>query len=226
MSVRRNYKNLPKKSVRSKNAMVMNVPNYVPQRYLAQRRIKPQEINYVDHAATTYAMDTTGTVTLIAQIPQGTSVTQRVGKRVYYKSLLIRGNMSNNSAAVFNDTTWMVVYDKRPTGALPIITDILTGISTTAFMNDNNTGRFEIIRRCDQVLIGNTTTPTTGQEVKNIDMYIPLKKRALTFENLGTGAINDIDSGALYLITLGNRATSATLAASLNVSFRTRFTEQ
>jgi len=209
--------------LRSRNLINM-VPN---QNYNNQvRRATPQEVNYVDLNAATYAMDTTGTVTLIATIAQGAGVHQRIGKRAYYKSILIRGNMSNNSAATFNDTTWMIVYDKRPTGALPLITDILTGISTTAFMNDNNTGRFEVIRRKDQVLIGNTTTPSTGHEVLNIDEYIKMNKRPITFESVGNGQIGDIDMGALYFLTLGNSAASGTLAAKANVSFRVRFTER
>lgn len=203
------------------NAMVMNVPNYQP----ALKRATPQEVNYVDLGQANYGFNSTGTITLLATIAQGASVNQRIGKRAYYKSLLIRGWIQNLSTAVYNDVTILIIYDKRPTGALPLITDILTAATPTAFMNDNNTGRFEVIRRIDCMLIGNTASPSTGEEVKSIDEYIRLKKRPITFESAGTGAIGDIDSGALYMITLGMTA-AGTAAATSTLNCRVRFTEQ
>jgi len=203
------------------NAMVMNVPNYQP----ALRRATPQEVNYVDLIQANYGFNTTGTITLLATIAQGASVNQRIGKRAYYKSLLIRGYIQALSASVFNDVSILIIYDKRPTGAMPAITDILTMVSPTAFMNDNNTGRFEVIRRLNYMLVGNTASPTTGQEAISVDEYIRLKRRPITFESAGTGAIGDIDSGALYMVTVGNN-TSGTAAANSNLSFRVRFTEQ
>ena len=92
-------------------------------------------------------------------------------------------------------------------------------------MNDNNTARFEVIRRKDFAMAGNSVTPTTGLEVINVDEYIKLNRRPITFESAGTGAIGDIDSGALYLVTVGSLA-AGTTAPTLSCTFRTRFTEQ
>lgn len=198
---------------------------YYPPRPLQVRRKAPQEVNYVDLIQANYGFNTTGTITLLATIAQGASINQRIGKRAYYKSLLIRGYIQALSASIFNDVAILIIYDKRPNGVLPAITDILTMVSPTAFMNDNNTGRFEVIRRFDHMLLGNTANPTTGLEAISVDHYIPLKKRPITFESAGTGAIADIDSGALYMVTVGNNAPS-TSSASSNLSFRVRFTEQ
>jgi len=147
------------------------------QRNIPQRA--PQEINYVDLPGAVYPMNLTGGIALIAIIPQGVGVSQRIGKRAYYKSLLIRGFIAAGSTGIITDTTYMIVYDKRPTGVLPAITDILTSVNTNAFQNDNNTGRFEVIRRSDQVVVGNSTTPTTGLEAINVDHFIKLKKDLL-----------------------------------------------
>jgi len=191
----------------------------------AMKRAAPQEVNYVDLALANYALNTTGSITLVATIAQGASVNQRIGKRAYYKSLLVRGSLFAGASGTLADATMMFVYDKRPTGALPAITDILTAINSTAFMNDNNTGRFEVIRRNDFCLIGNSTTPSTGQEMKNMDIYIPLNKRPITFESVGTGAIGDIDSGAIYMVLLSS-VVAGTAAPSSSLAIRTRFTEQ
>lgn len=223
MSFRPKLTSTPKKAVRPKtkqsNAMVL----YQPVRRIQPRT--PQEVNYVDLAAAAYALNTTGSITLIATIAQGATVNQRIGKRAYLKSLLIRGSVYAGTATTICDGGFLIVYDKRPTGALPAITDILTSISPNAFMNDNNTGRFEVIRRNDYCFAGNITAPTTGKEIYNVDEFIKLRRRPIIFEALGTGAINDIDEGALYLVTYSSVA-AGTADAELFVSFRTRFTEQ
>lgn len=197
---------------------VMTVPRPMPRKTY-------QEANFVDLGAASYAANTTGTITLLNTIVQGPSQNERIGKRVYLKSLLMRGFAFGGTTAVINDVATMIVYDKRPNGVVPAITDILTSANSSAFMNDNNTSRFEVLRRKDYVLIGNSTTPSTGQEAISVDEYIPLKKRPMIFNALGTGAIADIDEGALYLITVGNNV-AGTTAASVSVQFRTRFTEQ
>lgn len=189
-------------------------------------RQAPQEVNFVDLGVGNYAMDTTGTVTLINTIPQGASQNQRIGKRCYLKSLLIRGFAFANTTGVINDVVHMIIYDKRPTGSLPAITDILTSTNSVSFMNDTNTNRFEVIRRSDNILIGSSTAPmATGREALTVDQFIPLKKRPMIFAAAGTGAIGDIEEGALYLVTVGNNPPGTT-AATLSVAFRTRFTEQ
>ena len=211
--------------LRNRN-VIMSVPRQMPNQYQAQlRRATPQEVNYVDNPGNTYYNNTTGSVVLVATIAQGASTNQRIGKRAYYKSLLIRGTWQASTGTTVADATCLLIYDKRPTGAMPAITDILTAASSRAFMNDNNTGRFEVIRRWDETFIGNITTPTTGKEARTFDEYIPLKRRPITFESAGTGAIGDIDSGALYFVTVGNLLSPGD-AANITVSFRTRFTEQ
>jgi len=211
--------------LRNRN-VIMAVPRQMPNQYQAQlRRATPQEVNYVDLPLASYNLDSNGTITLISTIAQGASVNQRIGKRAFYKSLLIRGLAFTSTTTTFLDAVFLVIYDKRPTGALPAITDILTSVSPSAFMNDNNTGRFEVIRRQDFTMIGNQLTPTTGKEAQNVDLYIPLNKRPITFESAGTGAIGDIDSGALYLVTLSS-VVAGSNAGILRVSCRTRFTER
>lgn len=183
-----------------------------------------RETGFVDLANAAYALDTTGSVTLIATVAQGASVNQRVGKRIVWKSVQIRGNMSNNVVATNNDCVFLIVYDKRPTGALPAITDILVSASSAAFNNDANSGRFEIIRRVDKAMSGNNTAASnlTESSYISVDQYIDLKGRPCAFKAAGTGAIGDIEQGALYLVTVGNTV-AGTAAATANLAFRTRF---
>lgn len=182
------------------------------------------ETGFVDVASATYALDTTGTVTLLNTVAQGASVSQRVGKKIMLKSLQFRGLMQNGSTAAANDVAVLIVYDRRPNGALPAITDILSSVTPTSMNNDANSGRFVILKRIDEVMIGNLTAAANYTEaaVKGCDYYMTLGGQPTTYKALGTGAIADIEQGALYLVTVGGTA-AGTAAASLIGSFRLRF---
>lgn len=197
--------------------LVMAAPAYIPRPML-----RSKETGYVDLGTNQYAADTTGTITLLATIAQGTTVNQRVGKKALYRSIQCRGEVQSNAATTVAQAAMILVYDRRPTGALPAITDVLVTITSEALNNDANSGRFKILRRLDYTLIGNTTTPTTGKEAVEIDFWFRLKDLPAVFKAAGTGAIADIEEGAIYLVTVGNVA-AGTAAAAFNVGFRTRF---
>lgn len=187
-------------------------------------RRNPGETGYVDLASSTFNCDaTSGTITLIATVAQGTTVNQRVGKKIQYKSLQIRGFFVNNSAATSTDNAFIIVYDKRPTGSLPAITDILDTISSRSFNKDDNSGRFTIVRRWDFTLVGNPTT-FTNQTIKSFDHFINLRGRPAVFKSAGTGAIGDIEEGALYAVSVGTTA-SGTTACTGTIGMRTRFVD-
>jgi len=182
------------------------------------------ETGFVDVATATYNLDTTGSIVLLNTIAQGASVNQRVGKKVQLRSLQCRGQMANNSAAISNDVAYLVVYDKRPTGALPAITDILTAANAQAMNNDANSGRFVFMKRCDEILLGNTAAVgnLTERTTLGVDFYLSLKNQPTNYKAAGTGAIGDIEQGALYFVTVGNAA-AGTSAAIVSCTFRLRF---
>jgi len=182
------------------------------------------ERNYVDVARAQYQCDTTGSITLLNTVAQGASVSQRIGKKWYMKSIQTHGFVQNGSTAISNLAAWMIVYDKRPTGSLPAITDILVTANSQAFNNDVNAGRFKIIRRWEQYLAGSTLAASAGGDTgceasEYIKINLPVVNKAA-----GTGAIGDIEEGALYLVTVGNTA-AGTAAASLDTGFRLRFVD-
>lgn len=217
-----------KPRVVSKAMVMYKSPGYRPgirrmYRGLNRRGVANRETGYVDLASAGYALDTTGSVTLLATIAQGASTSQRVGKKVVYKSIQGRGYALNGAAAVSNDVAFLIVYDRRPTGSVPLVTDILVSAASTSFNNDANSGRFKILKRVDLMLVG-APSVTTGTDTAAIstDFYLPLRNLPLTFKAAGTGAIGDIEEGALYLVTVGS-VSAGTAAASLGMSFRIRY---
>lgn len=183
-------------------------------------RPSPKESGYVDFQQN-FDFDTTGTIALIATVAQGTTVNQRVGKKIVWKGIQCRGYMFSNTTAIFNDCALMIVYDNRPTGALPAITDILVTANSTAMNNDANSGRFKILKRLDFRLAGSSTTQL-DVSTASADFYLPLLNSPCEFKAAGTGAIADISEGCLYCVTVGINA-AGTTAAAANLNFRTRF---
>lgn len=224
-ALKRRARRAPPKGPQTKRSQT-----YFMSRANAAMLLKPtyrarKEIGYVDLAASTYNCDTTGTITLLTTIAQGAGITQRVGKRVSLKSLQCKGRIYAGSAGVIAQADYIIVYDKRPTGTLPAITDVLNTASSYSFNNDANSGRFVTIKRGAFTLIGNSTTPSTGCESYDIDFYVSLKGLPQVFKAAGTGAIADIEEGALYLITVGD-VVAGTTAGVLGAGFRTRFVDQ
>lgn len=200
---------------------------------LNRRGVASKETGYVDTTAAgataNYVFDTTGTIALIATVAQGASVNQRIGKKIVWKSLQCRGQAFNGSTASINDCALLIVYDKRPTGALPAITDILIASTSASPNNDANSGRFSILKRWDFILTGNITgTPATqsltDSSAMSADWFLNLKSKPGVFKAAGTGAIGDIEEGAIYIVTVGSVA-AGTGAATLAASFRTRFVD-
>lgn len=213
------------KSMRAMKKRKAERPSYSAMKKYSPKAFGSRDPGYVDLASASYGLDTTGTITLVATIAQGTTVNTRIGKQARYKSFQIRGSVFSGTTTTSSQGAWMLVYDKRPTGSLPAITDILVSVSEDSFLNDNNSGRFRILRRKSYTCIGKSTADTNSNPtiVHNIDEYIKCKK-PITFKALGTGAIADIEMGAVYLVTVGNTA-NGTASVQSSITIRTRFVD-
>lgn len=188
-----------------------------------------RESGYVDVASATYPLDTAGaagSVKLLNTVAQGASVNQRVGKKIVLKGLQCRGYIEGNSNCDVTSVTYLIVYDKRPTGANPTVTDILVSADPKAMNNDANAGRFRILKRCDAVIAGNQAAFANlhYETRQSADFYLDLKGLPTTYKAAATGAIGDIEEGALYLVTVGDEA-AGTGAAGMTSAFRLRFVD-
>jgi len=189
----------------------------------ATYNLAKKNAGYVDLAIADYEADlSTNTVTLIATIAPGASVNQRIGKKIQYKGLQIRGHVRAKGTTTHTDATLLIVYDRDPGAAPPAVSDILTAHSSNAFLNDANSDRFRVVRRMDFALSGNVTTPQTGNEIHQVEEYVDLKGLRAQYKAVGTGAIGDIAEGALWSVVVGNTA-NGTANSIVAVGFRTRF---
>jgi len=194
-------------------------------RLIDARSLRSKDIGYVDYTIAGLSINTTGSLTLMATIPQNSSQSGRVGKRIIFKSIQMRGLALADTTATINDCSIILVYDRKPTNALPAVTDVLVTASPSAMNNDTNSGRFKILKRIDFVLTGNSTAPASGMEAYNTDCFYKFpggKDSEGTFKAGADGVIGDIEKGALYLLLVGNVA-AGTADVTLNGIIRTRY---
>lgn len=128
-------------------------------------RINPRaphlEIKTIDIDYQNALLDDTGTLTVCNLINEGAGFTNRIGRQIQMKSLLLRYNIglsASNAAALTTQqlARLIVVYDRQTNGAAPTVADILRGYdyAGTAFAaanvatfspNPNNFTRFRIL---------------------------------------------------------------------------------
>jgi len=193
------------------------------------QRAYKNEMGYVDVASATYPLDSAGaagSVKLLNTVAQGASVNQRIGKKIVLKGLQCRGYVQGNSNCDTTSVSYLIVYDKRPTGANPSVTDILMSADPKSMNNDANAGRFRILKRVDLTVIGNDSAFANllSETRQAADFFLDLKGLPTTYKAAATGAIGDIEEGALYLVTVGDEA-AGTGAAGLTSAFRLRFVD-
>jgi len=189
------------------------------------------EAKYVDYPTTagttnTYALDTTGSISHISIVPQGTTVNTRVGRKCEIKYIQIRGEMRPNSTATHNSVAVYLVWDEQPNKALAAITDVLDGATSYALSKRENVQRFKILKKWTQVLMGNSGAAMVSNGIVRLDEYIRLPKGLVVVPTTAdtTGVIGDIITGALLLVTVGDQA-AGTAAAVMEAAIRVGFSD-
>lgn len=187
------------------------------------------EKKWRDLAATAYACDTTGSVTLINGVAQGTDSTNRIGRKYTNVAVQIEGIIlpqDTTTAIPGNKCRVMLIHDAQPNGALPAVTDILNASNAAAFMNLDNRDRFRVLSDTNVSLGGLDTTATMAvagaPTIHNVSVY-----RRIEIETIcdgTTAAIADINSGSLLLLTIGAQVPSS--GHNLVAAIRVRFTDQ
>jgi len=168
---------------------------------------------------------TAGTVTLLNGVATGTDFTNRIGRKVCWKSILMNGVLTPTDATSnVSLARIMLVWDSQPNGALPAITDVLNAAVPTAPMNLNNRDRFRVLLDKRFVLGPYNTTATQSVASNIIREHHMYKKINLeTIFDGTTNAIGDIQSGSLFLLTIGNQTSPE--GANWTASIRLRFTD-
>lgn len=137
---------------------------------------------------------TTGIVKHLSDLTIGDLATNRTGNSILAKYLFGRIQFSKNTAAPITFIRCMIVKDNQQIGdTSPLISNILSSVSTYSPLNPNTAGRFKIMK---DFTIKLEATKTASQ-IK-INMKLPFHIKF----NGSTGV--DIQKNGLYFVMLSN----------------------
>lgn len=216
---------------------------------LRARGLRP-EIKLVDSGTLTSTFDSSATrVTALNLTLQGAAETNRIGRKICLKSLMIRGQVlfrQQGAAPAPDFLRCLLVYDRQPNGATPALGDVLqntdiNGTNTTdamAMVNISNADRFKILRDwywnmagVVQVAAAGPPITYTQAQIPAID-YKPTSFKAFVkllgwethYNGVNGGTIADVTTGALLLFTVGMNSL-ANSQYTLQFSTRVRFSD-
>ena len=176
-------------------------------------------LNYDSNSAVANCM------VLLNTIPTGTSAITRVGKAVNMIGIQLRFQILAASATITQHCATLLIYvrNNNQAASLPAVADILVSQSANSLTNRDNSSKFKILRRWDDVITGNSTTPATGNECIVHDEYVKLNYLPAQWTAASTaGTIGEFEKGSLLLLTVGTGANGATTTPTLASSSCTR----
>ena len=165
---------------------------------------------------TSFAQATVPTAGLISYpsvnfVPQGAGESERVGRKVVLRNLLLRYVVVLNNTTTAGSTEdvvrTIVFLDKQCNGQAATVTDILATANHLSFNNLANKGRFSIL--CDQSTDINSNGAIAagfGEKVETRSKYLRLN-HPIEFSG-ATGAITEIRSNNIGILIISKGANS------------------
>jgi len=189
-------------------------------------------------------ISTTATFLCVNTVQEGAGFYNRIGRRITMQSLHVTGMVFTNQGvtpgSVDEYLRIMVVYDRQPNGATPAIADLLldydnagaTSTKSFSHININNADRWQVLRDIRLQIPNDAGNLESGEAPiidysnrGNVNEFIRLNGLETHYKaTTNPGAIGDISSGALWVITFGNVA-AATAAYQFKWTARLRYSD-
>lgn len=195
--------------------------------WVPRPRASPGELKFVDQSQTsTLALaggswTTPGATFLLNGLSTGVTASDRIGRKVSLKSLLLRAELRMASTSTQGGYgRYMVVYDRQANGNPPGVTDILLADAMQSPMNLSNRERFKILAE------GYFSPVATAGDYtsQGVEVYKPLALN-VQFKDTSTGTISDIITGSIYVLFAQN-GTIGTAAPTVVWRSRIRYEDQ
>lgn len=204
----------------------------------------PVEVKALDLANTFTGFLSVGAgagIKFLNPVVVGAELYQRTGRKIYMKSIQIRGHIYSLASSVLDEGALrtLLVYDAQPNTGTPLIADIIkdanAGAATSVFssVNLDNRQRFKVLREWNwhmgstaanfggQGIATGQTTIQDGSQCIHINEYVKLGGLEAVFNAVNGGTVADIVSGALFLVNISD--TNVTGCWTLNYSTRLRY---
>lgn len=197
------------------------------------------EKKYRDIDTTVINVSTTGSITLLNGMARGTdAASERVGRKIVITSVFVRGYASTEISqvgtpggplySVAQMVRCLIVYDKQPNGATPTLVTILKEARPESQLNINERDRFAVLADWDYAFgpaATNNTSPTgfADRQAKAFKLYRGGLRMPVIFNSNNNGDITDINTGALFMVWVGNVAAGTSTDSNARVSARVRY---
>lgn len=147
---------------------------------------------------------------VLNQVPQGTSQTTRIGRKLLMQAIHLRGTITATFNNAFTNTVRLaLVYIPRldrTTTTMPPQNVIWTAQDPRALRLINNVDRFKIIRQWTYQITGDGNAVTTGQEAVHFDEMVKINLPTVWTQANTSGTFDDMEEGALCLYSHGIQA--------------------
>lgn len=170
----------------------------------------------------TLSVDTTGSTQLCDGLAAGTGVSDRQGREVILKSIQINAKaFATATTGTSQLARLLLVYDRQCNAAAPTLTQVLTAANTVAPRNLDNRHRFKILMDTVVCLPNRVTATESGPLLVPIRFYRKLR-HPVEYNAVGDATITSINTGSLYLMSIGDNAGGAT-AGQISGTVRIRY---
>lgn len=140
---------------------------------------------------------------VLNQVPQGTSSTTRVGRKIQMTKLRLKGTIfigvGNPVACVVRLALVYIPKLDRTTTTMAPHNVIWTAQQPNAGRVLNNSDRFRIIREWVHVVMGSAAAPSTGKEAIAFDEMVDINRHTAWLAANTSGTFDDMEAGALCL---------------------------
>jgi len=162
----------------------------------------------------------TNVVTLLNGVAQGTAATQRLGRRIVMKSLLLKGTVTLAATSTGSSPLrFLVVYDTQTNATAPAATDVLLADNNISPMNLSNSRRFKTLCDINIPCIG-----TGGPQSVSFDRYIKMNL-PVEFNTGSAGTVGDIQTGSVYMLSSQANSILTAAPSESSVYSRIRFSD-
>lgn len=158
------------------------------------------EKKYFD-TSTSGTTSSTGSVTWLSNVAQGTAGNQRTGNGFKAVASYMQFEGIIAAAATTTFLRYILFIDKETRGTTPLVTEVLATSSQLAPLNMSNTRRFKIL---DDHLVA---FDINGKQTWKRDKYINLSDH-MKFDTSGGVAISNAEEGHLFLLLISDQATN------------------
>jgi len=182
------------------------------------------ELKWIDVNAAAAFNAATGVaaLTLLNGCTLGSDATNRIGRKTVMKSLQLRGSVLSTAAqsARFAGRI-LIVYDSQSNGVAPTAADILqSGGAWNSPMNLNNRERFKVL--WDKIFQVDSIQGS-GNDPWIVKKFKKLPNLETIFNSGNAGAIGDIQTGSVYMLTIATG--EATVTPGFQFYSRIRFAD-